>query len=300
MSKRWIFKALGLIMVMAIGMTSLASYWYLNYRLPWDMFNSDGTNIFYTIDGEGEPVILVHGFAANGFMNWRSPGVVAELEKEGFQVISMDMRGHGWSEKPEEVGQYGEQMMNDVVRLMDHLEIDRSHVVGYSLGGIVTQNLAVHHPDRFISATTIASGWERADTSLVITERKWIAQTYREGKPVFILSFVSKTEKEYSIVREALMYAMVNVFNSPTSLAATLEGAEGLIVSEEELQNIDIPFLVMVGDEDILYPMAQNLTHHLQNEEYAEVKGGDHFNTASKKETHRYLSRFLKKNSETK
>ena len=83
-------------------------------------FMSGGVKIHYTIAGAGDPVILIHGLYSSGAMNWGLPGITAELAKH-HQVIVLDCRGHGQSGKPEAEGVYGTNMVEDVVRLMDHL-----------------------------------------------------------------------------------------------------------------------------------------------------------------------------------
>ena len=61
---------------------------------------NDGVCIAYEIVGEGEPVVLVHGFASDRVQNWRAPGWYQTLNGSGYQVIALDCRGHGESDKP--------------------------------------------------------------------------------------------------------------------------------------------------------------------------------------------------------
>src|SRR5258708_40043771 len=84
-------------------------------------FDSDGVKIHYIVEGKGEPVILIHGFAASIAANWGAPGIVKALA-ENYQVIALDNRGHGQSEKPHDSAAYGLKMTGDVLRLMDHLK----------------------------------------------------------------------------------------------------------------------------------------------------------------------------------
>lgn len=115
-------------------------------------FDSNGVPIAYTVDGSGEPVILVHGLGSSGDLNWRRPGTV-DLLAQHFQVITFDLRGHGRSGKPDTEAAYGVQMVEDITRLLDHLHIAAAHIVGYSLGGIVALDFVVLHPDRTKSLT---------------------------------------------------------------------------------------------------------------------------------------------------
>src|ERR1051326_3166876 len=134
-----------------------------------DQFNSDGVQIHYTVTGQGEPVILVHGLYSSAKMNWEAPGITAALAKK-FRVIALDNRGHGQSDKPPAEGAYGTNMVEDVVRLMDHLGITEARVVGYSLGGMIVMKLATTHPKRVRSVLLGGMGWLKADSPL---ERFW-------------------------------------------------------------------------------------------------------------------------------
>ncbi|MBI1321234.1 MAG: alpha/beta fold hydrolase [Candidatus Hydrogenedens sp.] len=106
-------------------------------RVPGHYFDSNGARLYYTDEGQGEPVVLVHGFAADGHLNWRLPGVV-DLLKQDYRVITLDARAHGKSAKPHEHGQYGMEMVDDIARLMDHLGIEKAHLAGYSMGGFLS------------------------------------------------------------------------------------------------------------------------------------------------------------------
>src|SRR5262245_47419701 len=130
-----------------------------------DEFDSAGVRIHYTIHGRGDPVILIHGLYSNGRMNWDLTGITAELANQ-HQVIALDCRGHGQSGKPEAEGSYGTNMVEDVVRLMNHLKIARAQVVGYSMGGMIAMKLATMHPDRLSSVVLGGMGWHKADAPM--------------------------------------------------------------------------------------------------------------------------------------
>jgi len=175
-------------------------------------FDSDGVKIRYTIDGAGEPVILVHGSRASGGLNWRMPGIVGRLA-EKYQVITMDCRGHGKSDQPGP-GAYGVKMVDDVVRLMDHLKLDTAHIAGYSMGGMITIKMLANHPERLRSATICGMGWMNA-----------------------------ADDSARNISAEAGQDRYANSVNQFGDLAIT----------ETELKAIDVPMTIIVGDEDGLY-----------------------------------------------
>lgn len=120
-------------------------------------FDSDGARIRYWDEGRGETVLLIHGYTANGNLNWRGPGIQQALS-ERYRVLMPDVRGHGRSDAPPE-GQHGVHVVEDMRRLLDHAGIDRAHVVGYSMGGMISIKFATVHPDRVRSLLVGGMGW---------------------------------------------------------------------------------------------------------------------------------------------
>ena len=110
-------------------------------------------DIAFLDEGEGEPIVLVHGFASNKEVNWLYPGWVSTLTRAGRRVIALDNRGHGASTKLYDPAAYHSGLMAEDVRaLIDHLDLPRADVMGYSLGGRITALLAEEHPQRVRSA----------------------------------------------------------------------------------------------------------------------------------------------------
>jgi pimeloyl-ACP methyl ester carboxylesterase len=111
-------------------------------------FLSDGVELAFIDEGAGDPVVLVHGFASNITFNWIDPGWVSHLVKAGYRVIALDNRGHGQSQKLYDPADYsGLLMAEDVRRLMDHLEVARADVMGYSMGARISAFLGLAHPE---------------------------------------------------------------------------------------------------------------------------------------------------------
>lgn len=110
----------------------------------------DGLAIAYRSWGDdrpGRPVVLHHGFAADGLINWVWPGIVDGLLAAGHRVIAVDARGHGASDKPHDPARYGEaRMAADVDRLLEHLGLEEISLVGYSMGAIVSLIVAATNP----------------------------------------------------------------------------------------------------------------------------------------------------------
>ena len=98
-------------------------------------FRHDGIDIAFLDQGEGEPVVLIHGFASTAMVNWVHPGWVTTLARAGRRAIALDNRGHGASSKLYDPGAYHSAVMAEDVRaLLDHLGIGCADVMGYSMG----------------------------------------------------------------------------------------------------------------------------------------------------------------------
>src|SRR6185436_9569470 len=113
------------------------------------IFHHGPVELAYLDEGQGEPIVLVHGFASSKEVNWVQPGWFATLKGAGRRVIALDNRGHGQSAKLYEPADYHtSKMAGDVRALLDHLGLPRADVMGYSMGARIVAFLAFHHPDR--------------------------------------------------------------------------------------------------------------------------------------------------------
>lgn len=112
-------------------------------------FVSSGLQLAYEVAGSGPPVLLIHGFASSGKVNWVDTGWVETLAGAGYTAITLDNRGHGASEKPHDPEAYHPAVMaQDALALLDHLEIGQAAVMGYSMGARISAFLAYAHPER--------------------------------------------------------------------------------------------------------------------------------------------------------
>src|SRR5271169_2442395 len=119
-----------------------------SYGRTMPHFTRDGVEIAFLDEGQGEPIVLVHGFASNKEVNWASPGWVTTLTRAGRRVIALDNRGHGQSSKLYDPAAYHSAIMaEDVWALIGHLGLPRADVMGYSMGARIVAFLALSHPD---------------------------------------------------------------------------------------------------------------------------------------------------------
>ena len=259
-------------------------------------FDSNGVQIHYVVEGKGEPVILIHGFTADIDKNWRLPGILGTLAKN-YQVIAIDNRGHGKSDKPHDPQKYGIEMVEDVVRLMDHLKIKQAHVIGYSMGGIITAKLLTTHPDRLLSAVLGGHSGIRDGSRTEFYEE--LASSLEQGKGITPLISVltpkgapKPTEDQIRERNEMVMKG-----NDPKALAAVTRAFRDLMVSTEKLEANQVPTLAVIGEFDPLKTGVDALQGHMGNLKVVVIKGGDHLTTLAKPEFVKSLQEFLASNS---
>jgi pimeloyl-ACP methyl ester carboxylesterase len=223
-------------------------------------FRSNGVKIAYATRGKGEPVVLIHGWLASAGLNWELPGISADLAKD-FRVIEMDVRGHGLSDKPKKEELYGEELVEDVARLLDHLEIKKAHIVGYSMGGIIAGKFVVKHPERVRSLTLGGMGW---------LEKGGLGQ--------WLFDQIGK--------------------NDPNAEALAICGRSlaRLALTKDEIESIKAPVIVLVGDKDPVKELYVKPLRAVRKDwPVIEIKDGDHLSCVLrpqfKEEIHKWLSK---------
>jgi pimeloyl-ACP methyl ester carboxylesterase len=255
-------------------------------------FDSNGVKIHYVIEGQGEPVLLIHGFTSNIEGQWGAPGVIKELATD-YRVIALDNRGHGKSDKPHDPRQYGTEMVEDAVRLLDHLKIDRAHVVGYSMGGTITAKLLVTHPDRLLSATLGGSGGIREGA--VPGRYNVLAESLEQGKGfgplIEALAPVGRPKPTEEQVRK--INAVLEAGNDTRALAAVLRGMKDLAVSDEKLKANQVPALALIGEVDPIKKGVDDLEGRMANLKVVVIEGAGHMTAFLRPEFTRELKEFL-------
>lgn len=289
----WALVGFGLLATVGVA----TACWVLLQRTPGHYFDADGVRLFYTDRGTGEPVILLHGFGVNADLNWRITGVAPYLERE-FRVIALDQRGFGLSDTPTDPRQYGAEMARDVVRLMDHLGIEKAHVAGYSLGGYVALKLAVMYPERLRSVACLGAGWQdpsRPDTEALFASFERFARQLESGHGVEPLSVVFGQGVHQATLFHRLQVKLVTTFlGNKKALAALVRSVRDLSVTREELQALEVPLLVVCGDRDPNFVSAQALREAKPECTFVPVSGRSHPGTAMSQELRSALHAFLR------
>lgn len=263
-------------------------------------FDSDGVKIHYVTAGEGEPVLLVHGWISDATM-WGSDasGNAKPRPPEGFQLIALDCRGHGKSDKPHDAAKYGVELANDVVRLLDHLKIRKAHLVGYSMGTFIVAKVAAMHPERvrslvFAGQSPLIVGEPSAGPN----EIDVLAKAVEEGKGLgAYIMHIWPPERGKLTTEQAEAYAKL-MFNGkdPTALALAGQSFPKLGVTADQLKNVKVPMLFVYGSKegDRLKQRVSDLRKLLGETELKVVEGADHTTTLTKPEFSTTLVAFLR------
>ncbi|OQB32798.1 MAG: 4,5:9,10-diseco-3-hydroxy-5,9,17-trioxoandrosta-1(10),2-diene-4-oate hydrolase [Candidatus Hydrogenedentes bacterium ADurb.Bin170] len=268
-------------------------FYLLFHRSPGQFFEQDGTRLFYSDTGRGEAVILVHGIAAQGDLNWRRPGVTRMLAKQ-FRVITLDMRGHGLSDRPEDAEHYGIHLVTDIIGLMDHLSIDKAHLAGYSLGGFVALKAVALYPDRFLSAAICSAGWINPESPGEIPNPYQAPVKNAEIKTSHASVMMPVASKSvFHRIRSGVGDMLIDRKVKKALKASYPE----LGVLREDVETIKTPLLCIIGTKDGFLHLARALCQFECPLECIEIGGATHFSAPFKSEFKKNLLLFFQKNS---
>jgi pimeloyl-ACP methyl ester carboxylesterase len=233
-------------------------------------FSSDGVEIAFLDEGQGDPVLLIHGFASNAATNWVDTGWFNALTEAGYRVIAYDNRGHGLSEKLYDLEAYGAPIMaEDARRLLDHLGIERAHVVGYSMGARIAAFLAIAHPERVKSLVFGGLG---------INMVRGVAGT---GPVAHALEAASIDDVTNATARTFRAFAE-QTKSDLRALAACIRSSRARITAEA-LGALTCPVLVVVGERDVIGGSAADLAAIIPGARAVELAGRDHMKTVGDK-----------------
>lgn len=282
-----------------LACAAIAAYTWntVTSRTPGAFLEVNGVRIHYTDEGEGPPVMLIHGFAVQADLNWRRNGLIDAIKKE-FRVIALDLRGHGLSSKPYNADAYGIEMAEDVIRLMDHLGIEKAHVVGYSLGGFITLKLATIHPERMTTACPLGAGWERRENSAILDMIEPLAQRLDQGKGIAPPSGqVGAGREKPDFIHTQTVRMLTRFFNDGRALAGVLRGLPELEVTEDQLRAVSVPVLSIVGTRDPLLTGVEQMEGRIADHEVVRIEGATHMTAARSVRLRESLIRYLRAHS---
>jgi pimeloyl-ACP methyl ester carboxylesterase len=237
---------------------------------------ADGIRIAYDVVGEGEPVLLIHGFASDRKQNWRAPGWYDTLTGAGYKVIALDNRGHGESDKPHDVAHYGhEKMAGDALTVMRAAGVERALLMGYSMGGFIAMNLLINHPDMLrkvviggVGGTYLTHAVGTAD----VRHRDMIADALLVEDKGQITNPVGMRFREFA----------EQAGKDRLALAACMK-ADRNAYTREELSRSQRPVLVVCGENDDLTGPSGPLAAAFADGRAVTVMKRDHMTTVGDK-----------------
>lgn len=267
-------------------------------------FDSNGVRIRYVTAGQGEAVVLIHGWMSDSSMWGRDRAGNTKLNTtgaDGFQLIALDCRGHGQSAKPTDPAQYGPEVAEDVIRLLDHLKIDKAHLLGYSSGAFIAGKIAAMHPDRVLSIVFAGQAplvGELKPTAFAEVET--FAQLVDEGKDLgdYIIAVTPANKPKPSQAQAKAIAKFLFAGKDVQALALAGRGFKQLTLSVDELNQCQAPILFLHGANESDYVKNRVAIAHklLGRGEIKTIPGGDHLTTLSKPEFTTAVLTFLKSN----
>lgn len=224
----------------------------------------------YEIHGpeRGTPIVVVHGFGSDYRLNWVGTRWQEALTNAGFRVVGLDCRGHGDSDKPHDEAAYAVDIMaGDVVRLLDHVQVETAAYLGYSMGGRIGLEVVLDHPDRISRAVLGGVGAAGA-----IDRAEQIARAFRIGEPT-----------DDPVAQTFYRFASARPSNDLIALAACISGLRPER-NPERLARIRTPILVVVGDRDDIARGAPELIELIPSARLVTIAGRDHMSAVPARE----------------
>ena len=217
--------------------------------------NVNDINIYYEINGKGFPLVIITGLA--GDSNWWSLEEV-KAYSHYFKLIIFDNRGAGRTDKPKEDYSIN-QFANDVIGLMDALKIEKAHVLGSSMGGMIAQEIAINHPKRIeklVLCSTHCGGTRKVNPSQEVLDMMTSPnQDLTDGiiSLCFTKEIIEKNPKLISSFKKRISKTRI----PPKSYILQLKSVDTFDTCSR-VKQIIVPTLILHGKADLLIPVANS------------------------------------------
>lgn len=250
-----------LLLLPLVCCASIRPFSEVRRALPEERFVRLGDQLVHVEQaGQGDPVVLLHGFGASTY-SWRK--VIPALA-ESFRVVAIDLNGFGYTQRPESFDSYTREGQAEMVlRVMDALGIERAHLIGHSYGGGLTLWIAARHPARVRSIVLVDSSAptyanDRRSRAAALRPlnafflRTWVLHP-RTVRRALLRSFSDDSLVTPELVREYFDRIRIE------GVTAAYYGLTAPARSRPEpvdLKEIQVPAFVVWGAEDELVPVA--------------------------------------------
>ncbi len=275
--------ALGLVLACGAGCARFPSYESVRAALPPEQLALlDDQWVHFERRGAGENVVLIHGFGGSTY-SWRE--IFPRLQ-ESLDLLAVDLNGFGYTQRPRAAQNYSlAGQVELVLRLLDHLHIDRAHFVGHSYGGGVVLSLARAHPQRVRSLVLVDAAppggappgqtWIRLFAPLVLGYTENFALTPRAIgdalRSVVHVDAIVTPEMIDQYLRRLRIAGFRNAFHG-------LIAARNRALSDEDFAALDMPALIIWGRHDSVVPLrtGQELSRKLRHAEWVVIEQAGH------------------------
>jgi len=198
-------------------------------------FRSGQLDLHFEERGDGDSVVMLHGFGMNSDLSWRQTGWFDLLESKGFRPIALDSRGHGLSDKPADPADYAsEAMTRDVVLLLDRLGLISAHFIAHSMGARTAFDLALKHPEKLRSLVAVGVGANLFE----LVKPEALIQAFRREDRVKLPSAVVQT-----------VDTLLSIGNDKDAMIACL-AAPRPVPQRQDLSSVKQPIMIVCGEND--------------------------------------------------
>jgi pimeloyl-ACP methyl ester carboxylesterase len=257
--------------------------------------DAGGVTLRYLEAGHGTAVVLLHSYTGDSQRQFVRTGCFDALAAR-HRAIALDLRGHGRSGKPHDPAAYGPQMALDVVRLLDHLGLDRAHVIGYSMGAHVAAQLVTLAPARLRGAVLGGAPgrlhWSADDDARVAIEAEEMEHGLLRSQIARLLPTGQAMPTDDEIRHRSARYL---AGNDLLALAAVRRANAAQVVSREQLAAAGVPLLGVAGSEDPYLASLRELAHVVPSMPLVVIAGANHANAAARPEFAAAVLEFLGK-----
>lgn len=241
-------------------------------------FAKDDVTLHFDDSGHGFPVILLHGFGMTADAAWGGRGWYDLLGDQGFRAIALDSRGHGRSSALTDPSRYDAgAMMDDVIRLLDHLRIERAFFIGHSMGARTVLNLAVECTERVAAAALVSLGENAFASPDTRALRDALLTNDRSALPPARAQFIEM---------------LLSNGNDRAALAAYCANPRPAMTAEY-FRPIKAPICVVCGTNDSIVGDAGKLASAITDADFRLIDGKEHTDILGSQELKALLVSFL-------